>query len=247
VSTVPEPGNAVVTGGNGSLGRVIAARLVEHGWRLIAIDRRAAEAESPSVTDTLLADLSDPKEGAKAIASAAAALGSIDLLINAVGAIHSEPILRFTRGRLSPHDHESWLRTIEANLTAPFLAASAAAAIMARQPRRGVIVNITSISARGNEGQAAYAAAKAGLEAATRVMARELGPLGIRVNAIAPGFIDTPSTRAALAAERLDTLVNATPLRRLGRSEEIANAVEFCWANGFLNGAVIALDGGLAI
>jgi 3-oxoacyl-[acyl-carrier protein] reductase len=241
----PATGNAVVTGGNGSLGQAIVTRLVERGWRVVAIDRQPGDGKN--AVQILSADLADPKEGGKAIADAAVALGSIDLLVNAVGAIHSEPVLRFTRGRLAPHGHQSWLRTIEANLTAPFLAAAAAAAIMARQPGRGVIVNITSISARGNEGQAAYAAAKAGLEAATRVMARELGPLGVRVNAIAPGFIDTPSTRAALDAERLETLVGATPLRRLGRTDEVADAVEFCWANGFLNGAVIALDGGLTI
>jgi 3-oxoacyl-[acyl-carrier protein] reductase len=248
-ATAPTTGVAVITGGAGSLGHVIVGHFLKRGWQVVAIDRQwtLAETKDNSRFRSLTADLADHHNVGKVIAEAGNAFGSIDLLVNAVGAIHSEPALHFERGRLSPHRYDGWIRTIEANLTVPFFSAAAAAALMIRQPRRGAIVNITSVSARGNEGQAAYAAAKAGLEAATRVMARELGPLGVRINSVAPGFIDTSSTHAALTREILDRIVASTPLRRLGTSEEVAEAVEFCWHNTFLNGAVIAIDGGIVL
>jgi 3-oxoacyl-[acyl-carrier protein] reductase len=243
-------GTAVVTGAAGALGGAIVERLLERGWRVVGIDRATITPQDHWTTETfraVVADLGAADGPTAAIAEAKAAFGTIDLLVNAVGQIHSEPVLRFQAGRLVPHPRESWAQAIEANLTAPFLVAAAAAAVMVRQPRRGVIVNITSVSARGNEGQAAYAAAKAGLEATTKVMARELGPLGVRINAIAPGFIDTPSSHVALPQERLDKLAQATPLRRLGQANDVADAVEFCWTNAFLTGAIIPVDGGIVI
>lgn len=243
-------GVAVVTGAAGALGGAIVERLLAKGWRVVGVDRAPMsmpEGGSAESFRAIVADLDALNGAEKAVADARTVFGVIDFLVNAVGQIHSEPVMRFQAGRLVPHRRDGWAQAIEANLTAPFLVAAAAAAVMARQPHRGAIVNITSVSARGNEGQAAYAAAKAGLEAATRVMARELGPLGIRVNAIAPGFIDTPSSHIALAQEQLDKLVQSTPLRRLGRAEEVADAVEFCWSNGFLTGAILAVDGGIVI
>ncbi|MFI5020416.1 MAG: SDR family NAD(P)-dependent oxidoreductase [Alphaproteobacteria bacterium] len=237
----------LVTGAAGALGSLIVARFLGRGWSVAALDRAAPDEAGHERCLPITADLA--RDGAidAALSEALARFGEIDLLVNAVGEIHSEPVLRFERGRLVPHQRASWARIIEANLSVPFLTAAAVAAVMARQPRRGVIVNVSSVAARGNEGQAAYAAAKAGLEAATKVMARELGPLGVRVNAVAPGFIDTASTHAALARERLDRLVASTPLRRLGTGAEVVDAIEFCWENAFLAGAVIAVDGGIIV
>jgi 3-oxoacyl-[acyl-carrier protein] reductase len=110
-----------------------------------------------------------------------------------------------------------------------------------------VIVNMSSISARGNAGQSAYAAAKAGVEALTRSWAKELGPLGLRFVAVAPGFIDTPSTRAALSVEILEELKQKTPLRRLGEVANVALAVIYALENDLLTGTVLDVDGGLTI
>ena len=140
----------------------------------------------------------------------------------------------------------SWRGVIDANLTAPFIAATQVAARMVRRGG-GSIVNFSSIASEGNAGQAAYSAAKAGIEGLTRTMAIELGPLGIRVNALALGFIDVPTTRNAVADERLRAYVQKTSMGRLGRVEDVINAIEFLAANTFTNGTIMKLDGGLRL
>jgi len=245
----PDHPVALVTGAAGGLGSVIASDLHSRGWRVVGVDKLpiVCPATDAERFTALTIDLAAEGAAGRMAQDADKAFGGIDLLVNAIGYIHSEPVLSFRAGRLIPHAEDKWREVIEANLTRPFLAAAAVAGLMARRRRQGVIVNVSSVSARGNEGQAAYAAAKAGLEAATKVMARELGPLGIRVNAVAPGFIDTPSSHAALSTERLDKLIQATPLRRLGTPDEVARAVEACWTNTFMTGAIIAVDGGILV
>jgi 3-oxoacyl-[acyl-carrier protein] reductase len=135
---------------------------------------------------------------------------------------------------------------VEANLTAAFVVASGVAARMARKGG-GTIINFSSLSARGIAGQTAYSAAKAGVAGMTRAMAAELGPLSVRVNAIAPGFIDVVSTREALSDAKVAEYVSHTPAGRLGTLEEIISTVEFIANNPFINGAVIDVDGGIRI
>jgi 3-oxoacyl-[acyl-carrier protein] reductase len=170
----------------------------------------------------------------------------IDLLVNAVGQIWNEPAVALKGARFVPHDLTSFERVIRANLTATFVVAAAVAARMARAGG-GAIVNFSSIAARGNAGQLAYSAAKAGVEGLTRTMAQELGPLGVRVNAIAPGFIDVESTRGALGQDTLQQYAKRTPVRRLGTVMEVAAAVDSLYRNGFMNGVVLELDGGLRL
>ena len=112
---------------------------------------------------------------------------------------------------------------------------------------KGVIVNISSISACGNEGQTAYSAAKAGVNAMTVTWSKELGPMGIRCNAISPGFIDTDSTHNALKEKIIAHIHSNTPLRRLGQVEEVSQAVASVIANDFINGVILNVDGGLKI
>src|SRR5262249_1930693 len=139
-----------------------------------------------------------------------------------------------------------WRRVIEANLTAPFIAASLVAARMARTGG-GAIVNFSSIASGGNAGQSAYSAAKAGIEGLTRTMAAELGPFGIRVNAVALGFIDVPTTHAALPESQAKNLAARTPLGRFGQIYEVIGAVQFLAENSFTTGAVLRIDGGLRL
>jgi 3-oxoacyl-[acyl-carrier protein] reductase len=171
---------------------------------------------------------------------------SIALLINAVGLIWNEPILILRGAKFVTHGLDSWRSVTEANLTAPFVVATQVAARMVRRGG-GSIINFSSIAAEGNAGQAAYGAAKAGVEGLTRTMAIELGPLGIRVNAIALGFIDVATTRGAVAADRLRTYVQKTSLGRLGHVEDVIHAIEFLASNTFANGTIVKLDGGLRL
>jgi 3-oxoacyl-[acyl-carrier protein] reductase len=167
-------------------------------------------------------------------------------LINAVGLIWNEPAVRLAGARLQAHSAKSWRRVIEANLTVPFLLASRVAARMARHGG-GAIINFSSIAAVGNPGQVAYSAAKAGIEGLTRAMAAELGPLGIRVNAIAPGFIDVASTANALDPQKLSEYISRTPVKRLGRVEDLIEVIELLRTSSFINGVVLSVDGGLRL
>lgn len=238
---------AVVTGASGALGRAVALSYRSRGRAVLAIDRdEGGLAELAAAgADIAAADLRD----AAALEAALARLprgAPIGILVNAVGLIWNEPVLALKGTSFAAHSLDSFEQVVGANLTAAFAAASRVAARMARSGG-GAIVNFSSIAASGNVGQAAYSAAKAGVEGMTRAMAQELGPLGVRVNAIAPGFIDVESTRAAVEAGRLAELARRTPVGRLGAIDDIMNALDAIEANGFLNGAVIPLDGGLRL
>jgi 3-oxoacyl-[acyl-carrier protein] reductase len=215
----------------------------------LALDADARALGSLPRADLLLhrcCDLTDPSALEAALEEALPRTARIDLLINAVGLIWNEPVLMLKGGRFASHGLDSFERVVRANLTATFVTSTRIAARMARSGG-GVIVNFSSIVARGNAGQVAYSAAKAGVEGLTRALAQELGPLGIRVNAIAPGFIDVVSTRSALASEVLEHHAKRTPVRRLGSVDEVADAIESLFRNGFMNGVVLKLDGGLRL
>src|SRR5690606_38826027 len=139
-----------------------------------------------------------------------------------------------------------WQAVIDVNLTGVFLCGREAAAHMARIGAGGVIVNIASLSREGNFGQSNYSAAKAGVAALTVVWAKELARHGIRVNAIAPGFIETEMV-ASMRPEILEKLAASIPLKRLGRPEEIAHTLVYLLENDYVNGRVVEVDGGQRI
>lgn len=145
------------------------------------------------------------------------------------------------------HRISTWDATIRSNLTVTFVLGAHVAESMASTRTKGVIINFSSIAAAGNPGQSAYSAAKAGIEAMTTVWARELGPLGIRAVTIAPGFVATASTDAAMSESALSEIKRRTPLLRLAKAQEIASAVDFAIANDFLTGTTIAVNGGLVL
>jgi 3-oxoacyl-[acyl-carrier protein] reductase len=239
----------VVTGAGGNLGRAIVTRFAAAGRTVLALDADEATLSALPKTDALLhrsCDLADPVALDAVLEEVLPRGVRVDLVVNAVGLIWNEPALSLKGARLAAHGLDSFERVVRANLTTTFVVSTRMAARMARSGG-GVIVNFSSIAARGNAGQAAYSAAKAGVEGLTRALAQELGPLGIRVNAIAPGFIDVGSTRSALTFEVLAQHAKRTPVRRLGTVDEVADAIESLYRNGFMNGVVLELDGGLRL
>lgn len=235
-----------MSGAGGQLGRALVSHFVAKGTRVVALDRTFDPAAPLPGATLRPVDLLIEADVRQALADTIPASESIALLVNAVGLIWNEPILALRGARFTAHGVETWRSVIEANLTAPFVVATQVAARMVRRGG-GSIVNFSSIASEGNAGQAAYSAAKAGIEGLTRTMAIELGPLGVRVNALALGFIDVATTRNAVPDERLQAYVQKTSLGRLGQVNDVINAIEFFATNTFANGAIVKLDGGLRL
>jgi 3-oxoacyl-[acyl-carrier protein] reductase len=239
----------VISGANGALGSALTAHYLAKASPVIAVDRVLARLPQDSSTGQLVAlqaDITSETEIASGLDAAMRPGDEIALLINAVGAIWSEPVIALRRGALATHDMAHWRNVIDANLTAAFVMATMVIARMARRGG-GSIVNFSSIASTGNPGQCAYAAAKAGIEGLTRAMAAEVGPFGIRVNAVAPGFIDVETTRAAVPDAKLRGYAERSPLRRLGQIADIIEAIEFLEASAFVTGAIVPVDGGLRL
>jgi 3-oxoacyl-[acyl-carrier protein] reductase len=237
----------IVAGAGGAIGGAVVTHFAAKGGPVLALDRKfdpASRSQSKVVERTV--NFTNEAEVRSTLAETVPASEPIGLLVNATGLIWNEPTLAFKGAKLVTHGLDSWRDVIEANLTAPFVVAAQVAARMARRGG-GAIVNFSSIASEGNAGQAAYSAAKAGIEGMTRTMAIELGPLGVRVNALALGFIDVASTRHALPEERLRSHMERTPIGRLGQIEDVIGAIDFLAQNSFANGTIIKLDGGLRL
>lgn len=190
-------------------------------------------------------DLSDHIKVKSVLQEAHDSLGAFDVVINCAGLIYNEPLLSFREGRLETHNFEAWNKVISVNLSTAFFVTALCAQKMVSSRSHGVIINISSICARGNIGQAAYSAAKAGINAMTQSLAGELGPLGIRVAAISPGFFDTTSTHANIDEQKMKHILKNVPIKKLGQPEHLIKAVKFVIDNDYFNGKVLDLDGGL--
>ncbi len=239
---------ALVTGGAKGLGLAIAAYLQERGAQVVVADfDTEALAALPENMEGCVVDvtrLDDAKAMVKALVERH---GRIDVLVNNAGVIYSEPMVNIMNPSGMMHDYDRFRKSITSNLDSVFNMTSVVVEQMVMRRTKGVIVNISSISASGNEGQTAYSAAKAGVNAMTVTWSKELGRLGIRCNAVAPGFIDTDSTRNALNESIIKHIQSNTPLRRLGKAIEVAKAVVALIDNDFINGVVLNVDGGLTI
>ena len=240
---------ALVTGAGRGIGAATALALAEAGARVALVDRdedglaRTADAVGRAGSDALgiSADVTDAPAIERAVDTIVAAeWGRLDVLVNNAGIVRDA-----TLGKVTDED---WQATIDVNLRGTMVCTRAALGPM-RKAGSGRILSATSVVARmGNYGQTAYAASKAGIIGLTRAWARELGPLGITANAVAPGFIDTDMARGV--PERVMTaLLARTAAGRLGRPEEVASVYVFLASDlaSFINGAVIGVDGGLLL
>jgi 3-oxoacyl-[acyl-carrier protein] reductase len=243
--------NAIVTGGVSGLGLCMVEKLIAKAARVTVFDVSTQGLEllanrHPSV-NCVYCDVSNYDQVVAATAQYHDKFGAADVLINNAGILYSAPLAKFTAAGIEKHDVEMWNRVLATDLSSVFYMTACVVEHLIKTRTRGVIVNISSVSAAGNVGQSAYSAAKAGVNALTATWAKELGPLGIRVVAIAPGYSDTESTKLALGKSTLEEIVQRVPLRRLGKPEEIADGVLSVIENDFFHGKVVELDGGLVV
>jgi 3-oxoacyl-[acyl-carrier protein] reductase len=243
--------NILITGGASGLGKTMATQLAGKAANVIVVDRNAEAleqlmAECPNIK-CYTAELTDYEAVQAVTETIFKDFGKVNVLVNNAGIIHSEPLINILSREDTKHSLENWRRTIDINLNAVYYVTVNVVEKMVRTRSKGVIINISSISSYGNMGQSAYSATKAALNALTVTWSKELGMFGIRCVAIAPGFIDTPSTRASLTEAKITSYKNATPIRRLGNTDELVNAVEFIITNDFYNGTILNLDGGLKL
>lgn len=241
----------IVTGGVRGFGRRIVEQFVAAKALVTAFDLNREGLEQlrdqlPQV-NCVECDVSANEQVVAAIDRYYEKFGSPDILINNAGLLYSEPLVKLTPMGIQKHDVAAWNRVISTNLSSVFHITSCVAEKMVSTRTKGVIVNISSVSAAGNSGQSAYSAAKAGVNALTAVWAKELSFLGIRVVSVSPGFSDTASTSEVLSEAVLRETIKKVPLRRLGTPDEIAEGVLFVVKNDFFNGKVLELDGGLVL
>jgi 3-oxoacyl-[acyl-carrier protein] reductase len=237
---------AIVTGAGRGIGEAIAAAIAAEGASVVVADIDGASARR--VADEIVAgggramamqaDVAEPTQVNSLIADTLAQFGRLDVLVNNAGIGSNKPVLETTL--------EEWELQLRVNLTGTFLCGQAAAKVMLKN-QGGRIVNVASISGqRGGQGRAAYGASKAGVILLTKVMAVELAPLGVRVNAVSPGPVDTDQSRGTHTPSTRQAYYDRIPVRRYGEREEIAAAVLFLAAreSSFVNGHVLNVDGG---
>lgn len=240
---------AIVTGASRGIGRAIAIELAKRGAAVV-VNYNSSEASANEVVKAITdaggkaiahkADVSKADEAAALVKACADAFGKIDILVNNAGTTRDMLLMMMSEA--------DWDHVIAADLKSVFNCAKAAVKPMIRA-RGGRIINITSVvGLSGNGGQANYAAAKAGVIAFSKSLAKEVGSRGITVNCVAPGFIPTALTDV-LSDEQKTGITKATPLGRFGTPEEVAYAVSFLASDeaAFITGVVLSVDGGLVM
>ncbi len=239
---------ALVTGASRGIGRAIALTLA-HGHADVALNYAGNDAAAKEALDLCEQagsgrcrlykfDVADPAACQEAVDRIVAELGGLHILVNNAGVAVDQLVMRLK--------DQDWRRQLDVNLTGAFNLIRAAARPMMKQ-KGGAVVNLTSVVGEmGNAGQAGYAASKAGLIGLTKSVARELASRNVRVNAVAPGFIDTDMTAALPEAAR-QKLMEMIPLARLGTAQDVADCVAWLASDkaAYLTGEVVRVNGGM--
>ncbi|MCZ8313787.1 SDR family oxidoreductase [Phreatobacter sp.] len=235
---------ALVTGAAQGIGHAAAARFLAEGWSVVMLDWKkdvlVAAAEAFRAPDRVLAlhkDVSQPSDVAAALDEVRTRFGRLDALVNNAGIAHFGPLMETPL--------EAWNEVMAVNVTGPFMMTKAAVPLM--RETGGAIVNITSISSlRASTLRVAYGTSKAALGHLTKQMAVELASYGIRVNAVAPGPVDTAMAKKVHSPEIRADYHDAIPLNRYGLPEELADAIVYLCSPGasYITGQTLAVDGG---
>ncbi|HEY7673342.1 MAG TPA: SDR family oxidoreductase [Gammaproteobacteria bacterium] len=245
---------ALITGAARGLGAAMARALAARRCALALVDRDAAalagvraELAATTTARAYTVDVAAESEVIALYERVTADFGALDVSVANAGILRDGLLVKAKDGVVQDKlSLQNWQAVIDVNLTGVFLCGREAAERMVRLGRGGCIVNISSISRHGNFGQSNYSAAKAGVAALTVVWAKELARHGIRVNAIAPGFVRT-EILAAMKPEALAKTAALVPAGRLGEPHEIAHTLLYILENDYLNGRVIEVDGGLRL
>ncbi len=242
---------AIVTGAARGIGRAVALRLAQEGASVTVADvrddlglqtmREVEETRRRAIF--VRTDVTEPQQVEQMVQTTLAAFGTIDILVNVAGICPFKPFLE-----ISP---QLWDEVLDTNLKGYFLCSQAVARVMVERRIKGRIINISSISSIiGGEQQAHYCSSKGAINQLTKSMAISLGPYGITCNAILPGTVETDINRDALADEALSrTLIQRTPLRRLGQPDDIAGPVVFLASDdaAYCTAAMLVVDGGAIV
>lgn len=241
----------IVTGGARGIGRSLVEQLINEDAivGIFDIDREQFKEIKETHPNVLCieCDATNPDQVEASVETFCEQFGKIDILVNNAGILYSAPLVSFSENGLKKHDARMWDKVISTDLNSVFYMTVSVVEKMLLKRTKGVIVNISSVSASGNAGQSAYSAAKAGVNALTATWAKELSPMGIRVVGIAPGYTNTESTQTVMNEKVLKDIVKKVPMRRLGKADEIVKSILHVIENDFFNGKIIEIDGGLII
>lgn len=242
---------AMVTGASKGIGLAAAHRLSQDGYRVVLVSRDKvaldeAAAGLPGETMVVPADVTDPEQVESAYASVEAAWGTVDVLVVNAGAGDASPLVSTT--------DEQWQRMLDLNLTAPFRCIRRALPPMIERGWGRIVVVASVVSKRGESQIAAYTASKHGVLGLVRSAAAELARTGVTVNAVCPGYVDTPMTDDSISQisartgktldEARSILARKQPIGRLIDVDEVASAISLCVTNAAVNGQGINVDGG---
>lgn len=246
---------AVITGGGRGMGKQFAFDLAKNGVKVFVCDmdselleklRDEISKENLDI-QTYCADVSKEKDVENFYEAVAKKHNGIDIAINNAGITRDSLLIKKNKdGEISKFPFENWEKVINVNLTGVFLSTREAAYQMVKYNKKGVIISMSSISRKGNMGQTNYTASKAAVSAMTVTWAKELSRYGIRVAAIAPGYISTEMTD--VISEKLKDKISGTiPLKRFGSKTEISDTVKFIIENDYITGRTLEIDGGLRL
>ncbi|MCD6497856.1 MAG: SDR family oxidoreductase [Deltaproteobacteria bacterium] len=248
----------VVTGGAQGIGFAIAERFAKAGAKLVLGDikqdvldeaKQKLSATGAKV-HAVVCNVSKEEDAERLMQAAVDEFGRLDVAVLNAGILRDGLLLKLDKetGKVKRKmSLEQWQMVIDVNLTGVFLTGREAAVRMAELGNGGAIVMMSSIAAEGNFGQTNYSATKAGVRAMAVTWSRELARYGVRVAAVAPGFIGTPMVKKDMKAEALEKLLKMVPAGRLGEPDEVAHTCQFIVENDFITGVTLGVTGGMKL